>query len=77
MEIVEIECAGRTAVDCEEAIKSQFWRFDQDLVIRFSLTGGTKKGDYPDIDFDGLRSAMPHVLECQFAIKTRQRWILR
>ena len=77
MEIVEIECAGRTAEDCEGAIKNQFWRFNQDLVIRFNLTGGTKGGDYPDINFDDLRTDMPPVLECQFAVRTRKKWILK
>ena len=77
MEIVEIEAAGLSDKDCEDAISSQFWRFDEDLVIRFNLTGGTKAGDYPDIDFQRIRARMPPVLECQFAIKTEKRWILR
>ena len=77
MEIVEIEAAGRSADACENDICSQFWRFDEDRVIRFNLTGGTTAGDYPDIDFQRIRAEMPGVIECQFAIKTKNRWILR
>jgi len=40
MEVVDIAAAGMSPRDLEEAIKGQFWRFDQDLVIRFNLTGG-------------------------------------
>jgi hypothetical protein len=77
MEIVEIEAAGRNAQDCENAIRSQFWRFHEDLVLRFNLTGGTKGSDYPAIDFEGLRAKMPPILECQFAVKTKNKWIMR
>ncbi len=77
MEIVEIEAAGLAVEDCEDAICSQFWRFGEDLVIRFNLTGGTKAGHYPDVDFERIRTEMPPVLECQFAIKAGKRWILR
>ena len=77
MEIVEIEAVGKTSNDCELDIRNQFWRLRDDLVIRFNLTGGSKKGDYPNIDFDRIRADMPAVLECQFAIKTGKRWILR
>ena len=77
MEIVQVEAAGMTASECEDAIKSQFWRFDENMVIRFQLTGGAGAGDYPDVDFQGLRDEMPPVLECQFGIKTEKRWILR
>ena len=73
MEIVEIEAAGRTVDACEDDILNHFWRLRDDLVIRFNLTGGTGKRDYPDIDFERLRSLMPPVLECQFAIKTGKR----
>jgi len=77
MEIVEIEAVGRTGDECEMDIRNQFWRLRNDLFIRFNLTGGTKKGDYPDIDFDRIRADMPAVLECHFAIKTGKKWILR
>ena len=77
MEIVEIETAGMTTSQCEEEITGQFWRFSEDLVIRFNLVGGEKTGDYPDVDFGRIRSIMPPVLECQFAVKTAKRWILR
>jgi DNA repair exonuclease SbcCD nuclease subunit len=77
MEIVEIEAAGMTSEEFEEAISSQFWRFSGDLVIRFNLTGGTKVRDYPDIDFKKLRAEMPPVLECQFAMRAGKRRILR
>jgi hypothetical protein len=75
MEIVEIEAAGLSASEMEKAIQSQFWRFSEDLVIRFNLTGGVTKKDYPEIDFDKLRAQMPPVLECQFAIRAGKRWI--
>lgn len=77
MEIVEVEAVGKTSHDCEADIRSQFWRLRNDLVIRFNLTGGTRKGDYPDIDFDRIRAEMPAVLECHFAIKAGKRWILK
>ena len=75
MEIVEIEAAGRSPDDVEKAIRDQFWRFSEDLVIRFNLVGGSAAGDYPEVDFHRLRKEMPAVLECQFAIKGRRRWI--
>jgi DNA repair protein SbcD/Mre11 len=77
MEIVEIEAAGRSPNEVEKDIRGQFWRFSQDLVIRFNLTGGTGAGDYPEVDFHRLRAEMPSVLECQFAIKAKKRWIHR
>jgi len=75
MEVVEIEAAGRSPKEVEKAIRDQFWRFSQDLVIRFNLVGGFGAGDYPEVDFGRLRDEMPAVLECQFAIKARRRWI--
>lgn len=75
MEIVEIEAAGRSPKEVEKAIRDQFWRFSRDLVIRFNLVGGLAAGDYPEVDFQRLRNEMPAVLECQFAIKARRRWI--
>jgi len=77
MEIVPIDSSEMSAKDLEDAIESQFWRIDPNLVIRFSMTGGTKLSDYPLVNFDRLRSYMPPVLECQFAIKTKTRWVLR
>ncbi len=77
MEIVEIEAAGLTAGECEKEILAQTWRFREDLVIRFKLAGGARAKDYPAVDFDALRSRMPPVLECQFAIKVGNRWVLR
>jgi DNA repair exonuclease SbcCD nuclease subunit len=72
MEIVEIVAVGLNTGDCESAIRSQFWRLDDNRVIRFTLTGGTKNSDYPDIDFNKIRAEMPPVLECQFFIKTQE-----
>jgi len=77
MEIVEIEAAGLSAAETERAIQSQFWRFSEDLVIRFNLTGGASQKDYPQVDFDRLRLEMPPVLECQFAIRAGKRWIAK
>ena len=77
MEIVEIEAAGLSAAETEKAIQSQFWRFSEDLVIRFNLTGGASQKDYPQIDFDRLRLEMPPILECQFAIRAGKRWIAK
>ena len=75
MEIVEIEAAGRSSNEVEKEIRDQFWRFSRDLVIRFNLVGGAGASDYPEIDFLRLRAEMPDVLECQFAIKAKRRWI--
>ena len=77
MEMVEIETAGKTGPECENDIRDQFWRLRDDLVIRFNLTGGTKKRDYPDIDFDRIRADMPETVECHFAIKAGTKWILK
>jgi DNA repair exonuclease SbcCD nuclease subunit len=77
MEIVAIEAAGRSPEFVQEEIRSQFWRFREDTVIRFNLTGGGRMSDYPEVDFEGLRSEMPPVLECQFVIKTAKRWVVR
>ena len=77
MEIVKIEAAGLDTKDLEEAIEAQFWRFDQDLVIRFNLTGGKRLSDYPDLDYQRLRAKMPPILECQFMIRAGKRWLMR
>ncbi|MEW6668894.1 MAG: metallophosphoesterase [Thermodesulfobacteriota bacterium] len=77
MEMVEINAAGRSAEAVRSEIINQSWRFREDLVIRFSLTGGVRKGDYPEIDFDRLRMELPTALECLFAVKTEKRWIIR
>lgn len=65
------------ALEVEADILSQFWRFSEEMVIRFNLTGGKKASDYPDVDFQKLRGKMPPVLECHFAIKTEKGWILK
>jgi DNA repair protein SbcD/Mre11 len=75
MEVVEIEAAGRSSKEIEDTIRDQFRRFGRDLVIRFNLVGGSAIGDYPAVDFRRLRAEMPGVLECQFAMKTRRRWL--
>jgi exonuclease SbcD len=77
MEIVQIEAAGLSSEGLERAIMNHSWRFSDDLVVRFSLTGGERTGDYPDVDFQGLRLKMPPVLESQFAIRVGKRWIMK
>jgi DNA repair exonuclease SbcCD nuclease subunit len=77
MEMVEIEAAGQGPEALQNAIRSQFWRFREDMVIRFNLTGGSRMSDYAEIDFESLRKEMPPVLECQFVIKTEKRWIAK
>jgi exonuclease SbcD len=77
MEIVEIDAAGLSAEDLEEAIEAQFWRFDKDLVIRFNLTGGKRLSDYPDLDYQRLRAKVPPILECQFMMRAGKRWVIR
>jgi DNA repair protein SbcD/Mre11 len=77
MEIVEIKAAGLTSDEFKEAVRSQIWRFNDDLVIRLNLTGGNRLRDYPDVDFQQLRAEMPPILECQFALKTGSKWIQR
>lgn len=77
MEIVEIAAAGLSTKDLKEAIESQFWRFHHALVIRFNLTGGKRLSDYPDLDFQRLRTKMPPVLECQFMMRAGKRWVMR
>jgi DNA repair exonuclease SbcCD nuclease subunit len=77
MEMVEIEAARQSRDAVQSAIRSQFWRFREDRVIRFNLTGGGRMSDYPEIDFESLRREMPPVLECQFVIKTDKRWVVK
>lgn len=77
MGMVEIEAAGQSPDAVQSAIRSQFWRFREDMVIRFNLTGGSRMSDYPEIDFESLRKEMPAVLECQFVIKTEKRWVAK
>jgi DNA repair exonuclease SbcCD nuclease subunit len=77
MEIVQVEAVGLGTKDLEEAIEAQFWRFDQDLVIRFNLTGGKRLSDYPDLDYQRLRAKMPPILECQFMMRAGKRWVIR
>jgi exonuclease SbcD len=77
MEIVEIEATRQSSEALQRAIRSQFWRFREDMVIRFNLTGGSRMSDYAEIDFESLRREMPPVLECQFVIKTEKRWVAK
>lgn len=77
METVELQAAGLTRAECERAILNQAWRFQEDLVIRFHLTGGKKLRDYAEPDYDKIRSKMPPALECQFAVRTTSRWVMR
>jgi DNA repair exonuclease SbcCD nuclease subunit len=77
MELVEIRAGGLSSQELREAIRSQFWRFDEDRVIRFHLTGGDKLRDYPDLDFQRLRAEMPPVLECQFAIRVGPKRVMK
>jgi DNA repair protein SbcD/Mre11 len=77
MEMVEIEAAGQGREALQNDIRSQFWRFREDMVIRFNLTGGSRMTDYAEIDFESLRKEMPPVLECQFVIKTEKRWVAK
>jgi exonuclease SbcD len=77
MEMVEIEAAGQSPEALQNGIRSQFWRFREDMVIRFNLTGGSRMSDYAQIDFESLRREMPSVLECQFVIKTEKRWVAK
>jgi exonuclease SbcD len=77
MEIVEIEAGGLTSQECEGAIVAQSWRFDENRVIRFNLVGGKKASDYPDMDFEKIRSKLPLALECQFAVRAGKRWIIK
>jgi DNA repair exonuclease SbcCD nuclease subunit len=77
MERVEIEGAGLSAADFEARIRDQFWRLDGDRVVRFEIVGGARAADYPDPDFRRLRAEMPPVLECQFAFRVGQRWVMR
>jgi DNA repair protein SbcD/Mre11 len=77
MESIEVHAAGLTARECEDEISSQFWRFEENRVIRFDLTGGTKGSDYPAMDFGRIRRGMPPVLECQFMIHVGKRRIAK
>lgn len=77
LELVEIPSRGLSPADVLEAIRSQFWRFDENRVIRFNLTGGGKAADYPEVDFGALRAEMPPVLECQFALQVGTKWVMK
>jgi DNA repair exonuclease SbcCD nuclease subunit len=77
MEMVEIQANGLTSEECQEAVRNQFWRYNENLFIRFNLTGGNKLRDYPQVDFQALRAEMPPVLECLFAIKAGTKWVLK
>ena len=77
MEIIELGAGGLTADDLREAIRNEYWRFDANRIVRFHITGGSKAGDYPALDYLLLREEMPPVIECVFAIKSGSRWILK
>jgi len=77
MEIVQVVAAGLTSRECENEIVSQSWRFDEDRVIRFDLTGGKRLSDYPEVDFEGIRRILPPILECQFVVHAGTRRIVR
>ncbi|MBI5582500.1 MAG: metallophosphoesterase [Deltaproteobacteria bacterium] len=77
LESVEIQAAGLTGEELEREIIRQSWRADEDLIIRFNLTGGATAGDYPDLDYQRLRTLFPPVLECQFALRLKGRWVFR
>jgi exonuclease SbcD len=77
MEIVEIEAGGLTSQQCEDAIVAQSWRFDENRVMRFNLVGGERTSDYPDLDLEKIRSKLPLALECQFAVRAGNRWIIK
>jgi DNA repair protein SbcD/Mre11 len=77
MEIVELSAVGRTAEELREVLRNEYWRFDENRIIRFHITGGNRAGDYPDLDYQLLREEMPPVIECVFALKTGSRWILK
>jgi len=77
MEVIQVEAGGMDLKACEEAIRSHFWRIEQGAIVRFNLTGGSSPGDYPAVDFKGLRAELPQVLQCQFALRTGRRWVQR
>ena len=77
MELVRLKAKGMSGTELKKAIEDQYWRFRDDLVIRFNLTGGLRTRDYPDVDFENMRAGMPAILECQFAIQTGKRWVIK
>jgi exonuclease SbcD len=77
LESVEIAAAGLTSAELEREIEQQSWRADEDRIIRFNLIGGETTGDYPPLDFQRLRALFPPVLECQFALRLKGRWVFR
>jgi DNA repair exonuclease SbcCD nuclease subunit len=77
LESVDIAAAGLTARELEREIEGESWRVHEDLIIRFNLTGGETAADYPDADFERLRALLSPVLECQFALRIKNRWVFR
>lgn len=71
MERVTISAGGRSAAEVLTAIEEQSWRFHENLVIRFVMIGAERLSDYPRIDYQALRAALPPVLECQFLLAFR------
>jgi DNA repair protein SbcD/Mre11 len=77
LECVDIAAAGLTARELEREIERESWRVHEDLILRFNLTGGEAAADYPNLDFTRLRALFPTVLESQFALRIKGRWVLR
>jgi len=77
MEIIEIEAAGMTEREVEDAVTSHFWRFEENRVIRFQFTGAESTRDYPDVDFERIRAQMPSILECQFVLRAGKRVMVK
>lgn len=75
LESMDIAAAGLTAGELEREIERESWRVHEDLIIRFNLTGGETAADYPDADFERLRALLYPVLECQFALRIKGRWV--
>jgi exonuclease SbcD len=76
MEVVEIDAGGMTSSQLKEAILAHSWRCHPQLVIKFLITGGSKPSDYPSVELDDVRRSLPAVLECQFAFRIRNRWVI-
>ncbi len=77
MQIINIEAAGMTDIDCRDVILAHTGSFSENTVVRFNLTGGTKRKDYPNLDLQKIRAELPPLMESQFALKTSNRWILQ
>jgi hypothetical protein len=74
---VDLAAAGLTARELEREIERESWRVHEDLVLRVNLTGGETASDYPDLDYNRLLALLSPVLECQFALRIKGRWVVR